>query len=69
MAAPAVATGPYEPAPGPFPDRSPPHSSDQPRFVPGTLLGGRFRIVAALGKGGMGEVYRADDLTLGQPSR
>jgi serine/threonine-protein kinase len=35
--------------------------------VPGTVLGKRFRVVAALGKGGMGEVYRADDLALGQP--
>ncbi len=36
------------------------------RFVPGTLLGGRYRIIGLLGQGGMGEVYRATDLMLGQ---
>jgi hypothetical protein len=35
-------------------------------FAPGTVFAGRFRIVAPLGRGGMGGVYRADDLKLGQ---
>src|SRR5260370_40451657 len=42
-------------------------SSVHGRFLPGTKIAERYRIVSLAGRGGVGEAYRAVGLELGRP--
>ena len=44
------------------PDDAP--SNQHPVFAPGEIFAGRYRMVERIGSGGMGDVWRADDLVL-----
>src|SRR3954466_15759100 len=36
-------------------------------FAPGELFAGRYRMITRIGRGGMGDVWRADDVILDTP--
>src|SRR5262245_25242096 len=48
------------------PDAPSTASATEP-FAPGEVFAHRYRMVTRLGQGGMGDVWRADDLVLGVP--
>ena len=62
-------TSASSPAPPRVPQHAPtpiPSTGRDGRLLPGTILAERYRVVALAGRGGMGEVYRAEDIRLEQ---
>src|SRR5579863_9386892 len=43
-----------------------PSGGGQPSFSDGETISGRFKVIRFIGQGGMGEVYEAMDLELGE---
>ena len=43
-----------------------PESTDKAEVVPGQIVGGKWRIVAPIGRGGMGAVYEGQNIAIGK---
>ncbi|PRQ07420.1 serine/threonine-protein kinase [Enhygromyxa salina] len=56
-------------ATGELPQAAPAHAPlpSKPEHMPGHMVAGRFRLIALLGVGGMGAVFRAEDTQTGTP--